>query len=420
MNAKGGGRAPGRGRWQFALPLPLLLALRYLRSSRCDAYVSFLSLLATGGIVLGVAALILVLAGLSGLQHFLRTDVLDRTPHVEVELPPGADGEAVRDALGRVEGVVKARRMLRGRGWLLADGGVVDIEVVGYEGELPRFFPHGMPVASPVSRDPSAVDAGQGAIFLGESLAARWGIGVGDLVDVVSSRPTLTPFGPQPRLHQLRLAGTFETGATEYQRPRIAVPLESARRLFGERRMRIEVAAADLAAALEVAERVGSAVPEGSRVLTWQDLNRGLFFALKLEKVLMFLSVFLIVPVAAMSLVTVLALLISSKRAEIGMLRAMGARPPELRRAFLALGTLLGVVGLTAGCTLGIGGALVLDRYRLISPPGGVYYLDHIPFLVEAGDIAAVVAATALLVALSTVWAARKAASTPPVEALRG
>ncbi len=407
---------PGKARWQMALPLPLLLAVRYLRSSRRDAYVSFLSLLAGGGITLGVAALILILAALSGLQDFLRSDVLARTPHLEVELPPEASGDggsaALAAALGRVPGVLEARRMVRGRGWLLAGGGVVDVAVVGYEGALPRFFP----------RDPSAGDDGSppaGGIHLGDGLAARWGIAPGDLVEVVSARPTLTPLGPQPRVHQLRLAGTFATGATEEPQPRVAVPLEVARRLFGERQMRIELTAAGLEAALEVAGRVAAAVPEGSRVLTWRDLNRGLFFALKLEKVVMFASVLLIVLVAALSLVTVLALLISSKRGEIGMLQAMGARPAELRRAFLALGSLLGAIGLVFGAALGVGGALVLDRWRLISPPGDVYYLDYIPFRVEAGDLVAVVVATAVLTALTTVWASRRAAAAGPVAALR-
>lgn len=415
----------GRWRWQMSLPFPLILALRYLRSSRRDAYVSFLSALAAGGITLGVAALLLVLAGLSGLQDFLRSDVLARTPHIEVELAPDADSEAARAVLSRVPGVLEARRILRGRGWLLAGGGVIDVAIVGYEGRLPRFFP-GASAPRADDADPPGLPAAverlapeTAGVYLGDTLSARWGIGVGDLVDVVSARPTLTPLGPQPRNHRLRLAGTFETGLAEDQQPRIAVPLGSARRLFGERQTRIELQTADLDAALEVAERLAPVLPAGSRVKTWQDLNRGLFFALKLEKLLLFLSVFLIVPVAAMALVTVLALLISSKRGEIGMLQAMGAPAAELRRAFLVLGTSLGGFGLLLGSLLGVGGALICDRYRLISPPVDVYFIDHIPFRVEPGDLAAVIAATVLLTLVSTVWAARKAAATRPVGALR-
>ncbi|MEL7061983.1 MAG: hypothetical protein AAGN46_18295, partial [Acidobacteriota bacterium] len=114
-------------RRSMRLPLPLLLALRTLRSSRRDAYVSFLSLLAGGGIALGVAALILVLAGLSGLQSFLREDILARTPHAVVELPSGVDVEAARTRLLELPEIVDVRRLLSDRGWLVIDGSSIDV-----------------------------------------------------------------------------------------------------------------------------------------------------------------------------------------------------------------------------------------------------------------------------------------------------
>lgn len=434
-------------RRQMALPLHLLLAFRYLKSGRKDAYVSLLSALAGGGIALGVAALILVMAGLSGLQDYLRSDVLSRTPHLEIALPrAGAsadtvDAVALVDTLRDVPGVVDARRLIRSRGWLLIGGGVVDVAVVGYDGELPSFFPEattrsllasgggfggggfgggGFGAGRVESEDLTTEGGGDArGLFLGDTVAIRWGLDVGDRLELVSARPTLTPFGPQPRSSQLAIRGTFATGRLEEGQPRIAIPLEVARRLFGDRRMRVELRADDLDGALELARRVEPLLPEGSRVETWQDLNRGLFFALQLEKMLLFVSVFLIVPVAAMALVTVLALLISSKRAEIGMLQAMGARQDVLRRAFTTLGLLLGTLGLTLGTVLGTGLAWLFDRYQLLRPPGNVYLLDHIPFLVLPRDLITVLLATFTLTLGSTLYAARKAAATQPVEALR-
>ena len=160
-------------------------------------------------------------------------------------------------------------------------------------------------------------------------------------------------------------------------------------------------------------------MPAGSRLQTWQDLNRGLFFALRLEKALMFVSVFLIVPIAAMALVTVLVLLVASKRTEIGILKAFGARSAELRSAFLLLGGLLASFGLGAGTALGLGGSWLLDHYRLLRPPGDIYFIDHVPFLIEGGDLAAVMLSTALLALGSAAWAARRAAAVAPLEALR-
>ncbi|MCP3957808.1 MAG: ABC transporter permease [bacterium] len=399
-----------RSAGQMGLPLPWILASRYLWGGRRDAYVVFLSVLAIVGIAMGVAALILVLGGLSGLQDFLRSDVLSRTLHVEVELPPDADAAALCRSLGEIGGVVEAQPILRGRGWLLFGGTAVHVQAVGFEGLLPRSFP--------LARG-SATPEGDNGVYVGDALARRWALEVGDLVDVVSPRPTLTPFGPQPRSHRLRLAGIFRTGRTEDDDQRIAVPLQVARRLFGAHESRIEIKTANLEAALEIADEVTLAVPEGSRVRTWRELNRALFFALKLEKVVMFAALLLIVTVAAVALTTVLALLISSKRGDIGMLLAMGATEGQMQLAFLLHGSLLGAIGLLIGGSFGIGGAHLLDRFRLITPPGDIYFLDHIPFLVELGDLAAVLVATVALIGASTLYAARRAAALGPVEALR-
>lgn len=423
-----GARGEYRPSRQLALPLPLLLALRYLKSSRRDAFVTLLSMLAGGGIALGVAALILVLAGLSGLQDFLRSDVLARTPHLEIELPAGADTAALEAAVAEVPGVEEVRQLIRGRVWVLLAGGALDVELVGYEGTLPRFFPEAsrerLFTAGGVEVENLGEErAEEPGLYLGDTMALRWGLEVGDTIELVSARPTLTPFGPQPRSLRLELAGTFRAGRLEDSRPRLAVPLKAAEQLVGRRLARLEVRATGLEEAIALAPRLAEGLEgttgEGAKLRTWRDLNRGLFFAFKLEKMLMFVSVFLIVPVAAMALVTVLALLISSKRPEIGMLQAMGAHPTTLRRAFLTLGLLLSGAGLALGTALGTTTAWLLDRYQVLRPPGDLYLLRHVPFLLIPRDLAVVVGATLALTLASTLYAARKAAATRPVEALR-
>ncbi|HEX9733427.1 MAG TPA: FtsX-like permease family protein [Thermoanaerobaculia bacterium] len=391
----------------MTLPLPLLLAARYLKSTRRDAFVTVLSLLAVLGIALGVTALILVLSLLAGLQDFLRRDVLARTPHLEIAWPVDVDPEALAARIREVPGVVEAHQILRGRGWLLSGERPLDVEVVGYEGELPRFFPG--PSAS--GREPG--------LYVDQLTAGRWGLEAGDLVEVVSPRPTLTPFGPQPRIVGMRLAGTFESGRTEGDDHRLAVPLATARRLFGDRQTRLEVRAESFEAAIELAPRLAPLLPPGTALKTWQELNRGLFLALRLEKVVMFVAVFLIVLVATLPIVTVLGLLISAKRGEIGMLQAMGAPASDLRRAFLLLGCVLGASGLALGGAAGVALAWLLDRWKLVRPPGDVYFIDHLPFLLELEDLAAVVAVTVALVLGSAIYAAKRAASTRAVEALK-
>lgn len=387
------------------MPFPLLLALRYLRSTRRDAFASFLSAVAAVGIALGVAALILSLAALSGFQALVKDEVLARTPHVEVELPAEADAGAALAAAEAVKGVEAVRSVVRGRGWVVVAGTVRPAEVVGFEGGVPRSFPGA-----------AGLPAG---LYLDDVLTVALGLEPGEPVTLVSPRPTLTPFGPQPRTRSVALAGSFEATRGQEERARVAVPLAVADSLFGRPPRRLEITTAGLEAAPAVARRLAGTLPAGSTLRTWADINRPLFFVLRLEKAMTFVAVALIVLVAALALVSDLALLIASKRGEIGMLGAMGATPAELSRAFLLLGAMLAGLGLAAGLTFGIGGAWLLDRYRVIDLPGQVYIFDYVPFLVRPTDIVAVTVVTLGLALTFSFYAARRAAGIIPVAALQ-
>jgi lipoprotein-releasing system permease protein len=387
----------------------VLLALRYLRSTRRDAFASFLSAVAAGGLTLGVAALILSLAVISGFQDALRGELLGRTPQIEVDLPTGLPAEgaaAAREAVLRVPGVRAAQVQVRGGGWVVDSGKVQAIDLVGFEGQVPQSFP-------------GAAGKGEG-LYVPAMLAARWGIAPGKTVEIVSPRPTLTPFGPQPRVRSVPLAGTYESGRTQEERERVALPRAVAETLLGGASRRLEVVAADLDAAVDVAGRLAPVLPKGSSVRTWKELNRPLLFALRLEKAVMFVAVSLIILVAALALIADLSLIISSKRTEIGILGTMGATPAALRRAFLLLGGLVAGLGMLTGTVLGVGGAFVLDRYKLLPVPGRVYFLDYVPFVVKPGDLVLVLLLTTGLALASALYAARRAASLDPVEAMGG
>jgi lipoprotein-releasing system permease protein len=363
-------------------PFPVLLALRYLRSTRRDAFASFLSAVAAGGLTLGVAALILSLAVISGFQDALRGELLGRTPQIEVDLPTGLPAEgaaAAREAVLRVPGVLAAQVQVRGGGWVVDSGKVQAVDLVGFEGQVPQSFP-------------GAAGKGEG-LYVPAILAARWGIAPGKAVQIVSPRPTLTPFGPQPRVRSVPLAGTYESGRTQEERERVALPRAVAETLLGG---------------------------ASRSVRTWKELNRPLLFALRLEKAVMFVAVSLIILVAALALIADLSLIISSKRTEIGILGTMGATPAALRRAFLLLGGLVAGLGMLVGTILGVGGAFVLDRYKLLPVPGRVYFLDYVPFVVKPADLVLVLLLTTALALASALYAARRGASLDPVEAMEG
>jgi lipoprotein-releasing system permease protein len=358
------------------------------------------------GIALGVAALILSLAALSGFQRLVKGEVLARTPQVAADLPEGADAGAALAAALAVEGVTGGGVVVRGRGWLITGGSARPVEMVGFAGGLPATFP-------------GAAGSPEG-LYVDDGLAGLWGLSAGQPLTVVSPRPTLTPFGPQPRARTLPLAGVFEEPRGQEDRSRIALPLAVADGLLATPPRRLELSTADLGDAGPAARRLAAVLPAGSRIETWREINRPLFFVLKLEKMMTFLAVSLIVLVAALALVADLALVIASKRAEIGMLGAMGATPAALSRAFLLLGAMLAGLGLALGVVLGAGGALVLDRWELIPLPGQVYLFDHVPFALRGADVGAVCALTLALALVFSLYAARRAASIDPIAALRG
>ena len=386
------------------LSLSAFVALRYLRSTRRDAYITFLSLSATGGIFLGVAALILALAALNGFQTALRNETLARTPHIEVEVPPKLELEGIERLVETIDGVIDTQALVRGHVWILALGRARAAEMVGYRGDLPLEFP-------------GATDRSPG-LYVSNRLAETWGLTPGETVELASSRPTLTPFGPQPRIRRLPVVGVFASGRSE-QSERVALPLAEAQLLTGQSQIRLLVRTDSLSEATRVAERLRGELPEEVMIKTWRDLNRPLFFALRLEKTLMFIAVFLIVIVAAMALVSDLMLILASKQSEVGMLGAMGASPRRLRKIFLHLGTLLVSLGSILGMSVGIAAAWTLDHFRVLSLPEQVYFLDYVPFLVRFRDVAWIVGATLLLTLSCALVASRRASSLTPVEALR-
>lgn len=412
------------------LPFPAILALRYLRSARKRASTTFLSAVAVLAIAAGVFALIVFLAALSGFQDVLRTDVLARTPDVEVELPPGTDAAGVTraaEAARRVEGVTGVRQVVRGRGWMTRGGRVVPVDLVGFAGDLPPSFPDVAALAGDGDTTESGPPRG---LWLSRSLATSWLLEGGEVVDLVSPRPTLTPMGPQPRVRSLPVVGVYEAGRIS-QQERAALPLDVAESLFGPGRRRLLLSAGGVSGASSegssggaagvaaVARELERVLPEGSRISTWRELNRPLFFALRLERIFVFLGVSLIVLVAVLALLADLALIIANKRAEVGMLLTMGSTPARLRRAFVLLGGLLALAGTVLGTGLGVGTALVADRLRLVRLPGDVFLVEHVPFLVRPLDLVLILVLTLTLALAASLYGAHKAAALDPVEALR-
>lgn len=383
------------------------LALRYLRSARRDAFTSFLSAVAAGGIGLGVAALVVALAALAGMQGVLRDEIVARTPSLAVTLPAGADSLDAERRIGALPEVESAQRVVEGRGWVVGSGTALPVRLLGHQGAPPRTL-RGLPAGAPPG------------LYLPDRLATRLGLVAGDVVQLASARPSLTPLGPRPRLLTARLAGVYAADDLGGEAI-VALPLERAEILLGrDREIRFHVATRELDQAPAVAARLLTALPAGSRVETWRELNRPLFLALTLERTVLFAAVSLIVAVAALALFSDLQLMAATKRRELALLAAFGAGEAALRRAFLWIGLLLGGGAAIAGGLLGGAVAWTLDRWRLVRLPPGLLVFEALPFELRAADLLAVVGVTVLLTLLCAGLAASRAARVAPAEALRG
>lgn len=387
--------------------MPLIVAWRYARSSRREASVRFLSSVTVWGVALGVAALVLAVSALSGFQATLLEEVLARSPRLQVRLAPGQDAAEVAALVASVEGVESAQTVVAASGWLVDEGRVTPCDFLAFEREIPVWFP-------------GQAGARAAGLVLPHVLASRWGITVGERVRVVSPRPTLTPMSRQiPRSRQIEVTGIYDAGRSQDHEGRVALALADGERLFWPSDRRLDVGVS-LARVAEVAAALGEVLPEGAEVLTYRDLNRALFFALRLEKALMFVGVFLIVLVASQTLVSSLALVIASKRREMGVLGALGLGPRGLYRLIVLLAAVLAGSGLVLGGAFGSAAAWALDRYHLIRLPADVYIVDYVPFLLRpVRDLALIFGATALLAWMAARAAGRRASRLDAAEALR-
>ncbi len=403
-----------QGRAWRRLRAELAVALRYLRSARDDTLIHQLTRLTVAGLALGVAALILALSALTGFQEHLLDDVLSRSPELQVEWRETPAPELL-EAIARVDGVESIQGMRRGRGWIRREGGEPrDVEILAYESFVPRWLRR-----SSTANTPDSLRSG---VLVSDALARPWGLEAGEVIELITPRRTLTPLGPAPRTRRLEVVGLLDGSRIhEVIGERVALPLDLGASLLGPGRAISDIGLVEGADEGEVEETLRALLPpsEAVRVTTWREQHRSLLFVLRLEKFAVFASVTLIVLVASFALVSALALILSSKRAELGLLSAVGMSRRRLRRLFLMLGALLAAGGAGLGGLLGASTAFVLDHFEIISLPGDLYVVDHVPFAVRSQELLAVLAATVIVTLVAAFFGARGATSWTPVEALR-
>ncbi len=375
-----------------------LLARRYLLASRKEAQVGVVALAALLGLTLGVAALVVSIALLSGFQTHIRSRLLAETPHLTVT-PAGRDAfgpeERLAERLRAVPGVIAAAPMARGRLWVSVTGRTAPLAAVGREHVT--------------------------GLVLELTQARPLGAVAGDEATVVSSRTRLSPLGPVPIAIVLPVE-RVTAASTGRREPEAVLPLDAARRLFAIPEGGAggyEVTLADPEHADRAARDVRAALGPLVAVSTWEDANRSLVLALKLERSVLFATVFLIVIVAGLNLAATSAVLAATRAGDAAILAVLGAPPRTVARIFLAAGAGVGILGTAAGALIGTAAALALDATRAIPLPAQLYSLGHVPFRVEPSALAAVVALSVLWSVAASAFPARAAARRPVAEVLR-
>ena len=401
----------------------LFIAMRYLMARRKQAFISVISLISTGGVAVGVMALVIALALMTGLQGELRDRILASTAHVYVWKGGGlADYASEVARLKQIDGVLGAAPSIQGKALITTGAARAFITIKGIDPALEPGVTEVQETMQSGSVDdlPQRNDADLPGIVIGRVLAQQLGVQVGDSVSLLTDQGTQIPGGIIPRNRPARVAGIYSLGLLEFDSMWGFVSLDFARRLIGpDEPEMIQLKVADVYEAPRIAEQVVARMGTDYVAQDWQDLNQELFAALWIEKVAVSLAVALIVVVAALQIIASLVLLVMEKSRDIAILKTMGASSPRVMRVFMLMGVLIGIVGTAIGGTLGLAICFVADHYRLIRISMEVYQIAYVPFVVIPRDFVIVTVGALVICFLATIYPSRQASKLDPVQALR-
>ncbi|MFZ5569707.1 MAG: lipoprotein-releasing ABC transporter permease subunit [Thermodesulfobacteriota bacterium] len=405
----------------------MFIGRRYLRSKQRHAFISLITLLSIAGVMVGVMALIVVIAVMAGFESDLKTRILGIESHIVLSRQDGefSEYDSVLKRLGQQKGVVSANPFVRTQIMLRSSTDMTGAVLKGVTEENLRRITAQFEETSLEtifsSRMPRAESRPVPGLVLGRELARIIRVSKGDTVYLISPRGMLTPVGHMPGMKRCVVADIFESGMHEFDGVLAYIRLGEAQTLLrmGDAVSGIEIRVADIYQAGSIGAGLAADLGKEYKVKDWMQMNRNLFSALKLEKVVMFIILTLIIFVAAFNIASSLMMLVMKKQRDIGILKAMGASRGLIRRIFIFKGMTIGAVGTLTGGSLGFLLCALLAKYRFVELPGDVYYITTLPVRLETVD-AVLIAFSALAICfLATLYPADQAARIDPVEAIR-
>jgi len=391
------------------------IALRYLRSKRKDKFISFTTWFSVAGIGIGVMALILVIAVMTGAQDEFRDRILGINPHILVTSLQGEirNPDEVVETIKGVEGVASASPFITFQGMAQGPTRITGTIAKGLAPSDARFMKRFIKEGSIDSFGP------RGTILVGKELARDLGLLPGDVFALIVPDAGISPAGAVPETVRVKVAGIFETGMFEIDNLLTIMPLSDLQSLAGVGVSGIEVKLKDVYQAPEVRKLIERRLGPQYVGRTWIEMNRNLFSALKLEKIVMYVILGLVILVASFNIISSLVMTVMEKKKDIAILKAMGAANRSIMRVFVTEGLTIGAFGALLGTLVG---SILLElqrRFQIIKLPSDVYSISTLPMKISPIDIFVIAALTVLLCLLSTLYPSYKASRIDPVETLR-
>lgn len=407
------------------LPFELFVAVRYLLARRKQAFISLISIISVIGLMVGVMAVLIALALMTGLQGELRDRIVGASAHVYVYKLPVDEG--IPDVAAEVKKLKQVPRVIGvapaalGKGMLIAGDRQAAVTLKGIDPTLEPQVTDVRKAMKAGSLDGVRVPPDQmDGIVLGTELAQSLGVGVGDTVRLITPDEIVTPIGVTPHRRAFKVAGIFSLGLFEFDSEYALVDLPVAERMLGtDRPQFLEVRVDDMFASTEVAADIPRRLGEDYATQDWKTMNKSLFHALWLEKMAISITIGLIMTVAAVNIISSLVLLVMEKTRDIAILKTMGASAGAIRRIFMLQGLIIGLAGTVLGTVFGLTTIYVLDHFRLIHVPLDVYQISYVPFVLQPVDFVTVIAAAILVSFLATIYPSRQASKLDPAQALR-
>lgn len=411
----------------------IFIGLRYTRAQPREGggnqFISFIALISMLGLALGVAALIIVLSVMNGFQQELRERILGVVSHIQVSNTSGelADWSRVVQNVARHPRVKAAAPFVQQQGMLSFDGQVRGVMVRGIvpqaEDTVAQFSQH-MSAGKLAQLVP-----GEFGMVLGAELANALRVVVGDKITLLAPQGLVTPAAILPRVKQFRVVGVFDVGMYEFDSGLALINMTDAQTLYrmDDRVSGVRLKVDDLFAAPQISRELLRYLDVDEGVSDWTRSHANFFRAVEIEKRMMFLILLLIVAVAAFNIVSTLVMAVQDKRADIAILRTLGASPPSIMSIFIVQGTLIGVIGLLAGVFIGVAVSLNIDvvvpfierLFGMQFLSKEVYYITELPSDMHWSDVATISGVSFVLTLLATLYPSWRASRTQPAEALR-